>query len=210
MSDRLRAVLAVLGVLAFTVAWVLAGLRTEEFDPLRQSISQLQRDGTSTGMTMTVAFVGFAIGGLALAPVLGRRLGRAPQVALTVASLAALGAAASPLGEVRGGAQDIVHVSFGTAGYTALSVLPLLAGWALRHRSRRAAGASFVLGAVASVCLLGTVPAEALAGAMQRVGFLAGHLWLVGFALVVLSGSCAPARGSDPRGRRRRRPSSPR
>ncbi len=210
MSDRVRALLALLGVLAFTVAWVLAGLRTDGFDPVRQSISQLQRDGTTTGLAMTAAFAAFAAGGLALAPVLGRRLGRAPRIALTVASLATLGAAASPLGAVRGGAQDIVHVSFGTAGYTALSVLPLLAGWALRHRARRAAGASFLLGAVASVCLLGTVPAVALSGALQRIGFLAGHLWLVGFAVVVLSESCAPGRGSDPRGRPRRRPSSPR
>lgn len=189
MSDRLRALLAILGVLAFTVAWVLAGLRTDGFDPVRQSISQLQRDGTATGVAMTAAFVAFAVGGQAVAPVLGRRLGRAPRVALTVASLATLGAAASPLGEVRGGAQDIVHVSFGTAGYTALSVLPLLAGWALRHRARRAAGASFLLGAVASVCLLGTVPAVALSGALQRIGFLAGHLWLVGFAAAVLFGA---------------------
>jgi len=215
MSDRLRALLAVLGVLAFTLAWVLAGLRTEGFDPVRQSISQLQRDGTMTGAVMTVAFVAFAAGGLAVAPVLGRRLGRAPQVALTVASLATLGAAASPLGQVRGGAQDIVHLSFGTAGYTALSVLPLLAGWALRYRARRVAGASLLLGAVASACLLGTVPAEAVSGALQRVGFLAGHLWLVGFAVVVLRSSslrrsCAPGRGTDLRGRHPRTPSSPR
>ncbi|MGI8536891.1 MAG: DUF998 domain-containing protein [Mycobacteriales bacterium] len=211
MSDPTRAVLALLGVATVTLAWVWAGLVTEGFDPVRQSISQLQRDGTATGAAMTVAFLVFAIGALAISPVLGRRLGRAPQVVLTVAAVATLGAAAAPLGEVRGGAQDAVHLTFGTAGYAALSVLPLLAGWALRIRSRRAAGLSFFLGAVASGCLLGTVPADDVSGALQRVGFLAGHLWLAGFAVVVLvSGSCAPDRGSDPRARRRRTPWSPR
>lgn len=210
MSDPARALLAVAGVVTLTFAWVLAGLGTARYDPVRQSISQLQRDGTATGTAMSLAFLAFALGALAVAPVVGRRIARPPQVALTVAALATLGGAASPLAEVRGGVQDAVHLSFGTTGYAALSVLPLLAGWALRSRSRWGAGLSFLLGAVAAGCLLATVPAEAVSGALQRAGFLAAHLWLVAFAVVVLiSESSAPARESDLPGRRRRTPWSP-
>ena len=211
MSDPARAVLALIGVTTLTLAWVSAGLRTDRYDPVRQSISQLQRDGTATGTTMSVAFLAFAVGALAVAPVVGRRIARPAQIALTVAALATLGGAASPLAEVRGGAQDAVHLTFGTTGYAAVSVLPLLAGWALRTRSRWGAGLSFLLGAVASGCLLATVPAEGVSGALQRAGFLAAHLWLVAFAVVVLvSGSSAPVRGSDLRGHRRRTSWSPR
>lgn len=179
MSDRVRAGLCLAGVVVLTAAWSLAGLTTEGFDPVRLSISQLQRDGTTTGAVVTAAFVAFAVGALAFAPLLAR----APRIALTVAGVATLGAAASPLGEVRGGTQDVVHLAFGATGYTALSVLPLLAAVRLHGRAR---AASLLLGGLASACLLGTVPAEAVSGALQRIGFLAGHLWLAGAAVVFL------------------------
>ena len=182
-GDRARALAGAGGVVALTAAWAGAGLTTTGFDPVRQSISQLQRDGTATGAVMTTAFVAFAAGGLLFAPVLRRRLGRAPAVVLAVACVATLGAAASPLGEVRGGAQDVLHLTFGSTGYLSLSVLPLLGAWHLRGRARVA---SYGLGAVASVCLLGTVPADAVSGALQRAGFLAGHLWLLGACVAVL------------------------
>ncbi len=210
MSDRLRALLALGGVLTLTAAWVVGGLVTPGFDPVRQSISQLQRDGTATGLFLTAAFVAFAGGALAVAPVVGRRVSRSARIALTLAAMATLGAAASPLGEVRGGRQDSVHLGLGAVGYTALSVLPLLAAAALRTRSPRAAGLSLVLGLVTSGCLLATVPADAVSGALQRAGFLAGHLWLGGFAVaVLLSGSCARPPESGPRERPRRRPGPP-
>lgn len=186
IPDRWRAAAGALGVVLLTSAWVVSGLLTEGFDPVRQSNSQLQRDGTATGVVLTAAFVAFATGALLVAPVVGRRLARAPQAALTLAALATLGAAVSPLGQVRGGTQDGVHLSFGATGYVSLSVLPLLAAWALRHRSTRAMAASAVLGVVACLCLLGTVPADAVSGALQRIGFLAGHLWVLGFCVVVL------------------------
>lgn len=193
MSDRLRALAAATGVVTLTVAWVVGGLVTDGFDPVRQSISQLQRDGTTTGPALTAAFVAFAGGALALVPVLDRRLGRAPAAVLAVAAVATLGAAASPLGQVRGGAQDVVHLVFGSTGYVSLSVLPIVGGVGLRGRAR---AVSFALGTVASLCLLGTVPTDALSGALQRVGFGAGHLWLLGVAVDVLRRPCARSAGS--------------
>lgn len=189
VPDRVGAAAGVVGVLVVNAAWVTAGVRTPGFDPVRQSISQLQREGTATGAMVTAAFVMFAVGALLVVPVLRRRVGRAAAVALSVAAVATLGAAASPLGEVRGGRQDVVHLAFGSVGYASLSVLPLLAGWALRRRAPRVAASSFLLGAIASACLLGTVPADAVSGALQRVGFVAVHLWLLGFCAVVLSRS---------------------
>ena len=179
MSDRLRAALCLAGVAGLTAAWLLGGLLTDGFDPLRQSISQLQRDGVATAAVLTAAFVGFGVGGLAFA----RLLPPAPRVALAVASVATLGAALSPLGEVRGGRQDAVHLAFGATGYVCLSLLPLLAARSLQGPERRRA---VTAGAVTAACLLGTVPADAVSGALQRIGFLVAHLWLAGAAWRVL------------------------
>lgn len=179
MSDRLRAALCLAGVLGLTAAWALAGLLTDGFDPVRQSISQLQREGSATSAFLTAAFVGFGVGGLAFAPLLPRL----PRGALTVAAVATLGAALSPLGEVRGGRQDALHLAFGATGYLSLSLLPLLAALSLHGWARRAALAA---GVVTSACLLGTVPADAVSGALQRAGFLSAHLWLAGVALARL------------------------
>lgn len=179
MPDRLRAVACVLGVLVLTATWSLGGLLTDGFDPVRQSTSQLQRDGAATAAVLTAAFVAFAAGALAFA----RLLPRAPRAALRVAALATLGAAASPLGAVRGGPQDVVHLACGATGYAALSVLPLLAA---RHLTGRARTGALLAGAVTTACLLGTVPADAVSGALQRGGFLAGHLWLASRAVAVL------------------------
>ncbi len=185
MSDRLRAALCVAGTAALTAAWVLAGLLTDGFDPVRQSISQLQRDGAATAGVMTAAFAAFAVGGLAFA----RLLPPLPRTALRVAAVATLGAALSPLGEVRGGRQDALHLAFGATGYASLSLLPLLAARSLRGWPRRLA---LLAGAVTTGCLLGTVPADAVSGALQRAGFLSAHLWLMGTAL---SAAGAPGAG---------------
>ena len=204
MNDRARAAAAAGGVILLTGAWAVGGLVTDGFDPVRQSISQLQRDGTATGPVLTAAFVAFAAGGLLMAPVLDRRLGRAPAVLLTVAALATLGAAASPLGEVRGGVQDTLHLTFGTTGYLSLSLLPLAGARCLGGRAR---AASYAMGLLASGCLLGTVPAQAYSGALQRVGFTAGHLWLLGVAVAVLRGQSQSKQCSGP-GKRPSRTSS--
>lgn len=188
MGDRVRAAAGAAGVVVLTTAWLASGLGTDGFDPVRQSISQLQREGTATGTVMTVALLAFAAGALLVSPVLGRRVSRPVQVALVLVAFATLGAALSPLGQVRGGMRDAVHLAFGATGYVSLSVLPLLAGWALRRRSRAGSAGSYALGVVASGCLLGTVPADAVSGALQRAGFLAGHLWILLACLVVLRG----------------------
>lgn len=181
MPDRARAGLLLAGVAALTAAWVLGGLATPGFDPVRDSISQLQRDGASTSSALTAGFCLFAFGLLAFAPLLPVP----PRVAAVLVAVATLGAAASPLGELRGGTQDAVHLGFGATGYVSLSVLPLLTAPFLRGRDRAAA---LVAGAVTSACLLGTVPADAISGALQRAGFLTSHLWLASRAVQVLRG----------------------
>lgn len=194
MPDRLRAALCLAGVLVLTAAWLLAGLVTDGFDVRSQSISQLQRDGAATAAVMTPAFVAFSLGALAFAPLLPT----APRIALTVAAVATFGAAVSPLGEVRGGRQDAVHLAFGATGYVSLSLLPLLAAVS---RTGRARVAALLAGLVASGCLLGTVPADEVSGLLQRVGFLAAHLWLAGVAVEALRPSRTATSGARPAGR---------
>jgi len=185
VPDSWRAGLCLAGVAALTLAWSLGGIATPGFDPVRDSISQLQRDGSATAAVMTVAFLAFAVGAIAFAP----RLPPAPRVALVVAAVATAGAALSPLGEVRGGRQDTLHLAFGATGYTALSLLPLLAAPSLAGRDRVVA---LLAGLATSGCLLGTVPADAVSGLLQRSGFLIAHLWLASRAVALLRQARTP------------------
>lgn len=179
VPDQLRAALLLAGVVVLTAAWVLSGLLTDGFDPVRESISQLQREGAATSTVVTAAFFAFGLGATVFAPLLPLL----PRVALLLVAVATLGAALAPLGEVRGGRQDAVHLVFGATGYVSLSLLPLLTA---PYLTGRALGAALAAGTVASACLLATVPADAFSGALQRGGFAAAHLWLAGRAVAVL------------------------
>jgi hypothetical protein len=103
-----------------------------------------------------------------------------PRAALRVAAVPTLvsprsrrwGRSARPSGRAAPG--------LAPTGYLSLSLLPLLAAASLRARARTVALAA---GLVTSACLLGTVPADAVSGALQRAGFLCAHLWLAGLAL---------------------------
>ena len=182
LTDPLAAGAAAAGLVTATAAWVVAGARTPGFDPVVKSLSQLQRSGADTRPLMTAGLTALGVGLLAAAPVLGRalqrdgrpsRLGRA---LLALAGAATLTGAAFPLAADRGLPQDLPHMASATVGYVCVCLLPLLGGRRLRGR---AATASYVVGAVTSAAMLGTLPLDAVSGALQRLGLTLGTGWAV-------------------------------
>ncbi len=190
LSDRTRGWAAAAGLSCASLAWVVAGLRTPDFDPVEKSLSQLQRVGAPTRALMTAGLVAYGLGALAAAPVLGRRLS-SPVAAglLRMSAVATLVGAAFPLAAEKGLPQDLPHMAAATVGYVCVSLLPLVGA---RRLAGRARPASYVVGAVTAAAMVGTVPLHAVSGGLQRLGLTLGTAWTVA---VVLSGTGPGAGG---------------
>lgn len=182
------ALCGIAGPVAFVGAWVVAGLRTEGYDPLQQAISQLAREGAPTGALMTAGLVAFGVLLPVWAVVLGRVLGSsAVRTAAAVAGLATLAVAALPLTREPGGTQDLLHALAATTGYAAMAATPLLAAGTLRRSGHQtAATASVVVGLVSAGCLLGSVVLDSGSGGLQRAGLGVVDVWHVVVATCVL------------------------
>lgn len=188
ISRRTGAVCGIAGPVAFVGAWILGGLVTEGYDPLRQAISQLARVGAPTRPLMTAGFVAFGVLLPVWAVVLGRELGsRAVRTAVVVAGLATLAVAALPLTREPGGAQDLLHAVAAGAGYVAMALTPLVAAGPLRRAGHQsAAAASVAVGVVSAGALVGTLALADLSGALQRLGLTVVDAWHVVTAVWVL------------------------
>ena len=174
--------------MAFVGGWAVNGVRTDGYDPLRDAISQLAREGAPTRLSMTVCFVVFGVLVPVWAPTVARELG-APSLrpAVTVAGLATVAVAALPLTRDPGGTQDLLHALAAGTGYVAMAMTPLLAVGALRRAGRRTAAAlSGLAGVVSASALVLTVVAEQ-SGLFQRLGLGVVDLWHVVVAGWVLT-----------------------
>jgi predicted MFS family arabinose efflux permease len=177
---------------SFVGAWVLGGLLTDGYDPLRDAISRLAAEGAATRPLMTSGMVAFGV----LVPVWARTLGDrldSPWLrrVVTTAGVSTLAVAALPLTQDGGTPQDALHAVAAGAGYAAMAATPLLAAPLLRRRGhRRAAAASLAVGAVSVASLVGTLVVGengALgSGGLQRLGLTAVDAWHVVAAAAVL------------------------
>lgn len=185
---RLGAVCGVAGPVAFVVAWLVGGMLADGYDPAREAISQLAREGAPTRPLMTAGLVAFGLLLPVWAVVLGRALdSRAVQVAATVAGLATLAVAALPLTREPGGTQDLLHAVAAGTGYVAMALTPLLAVLPLRWAGRpRAAAGSAVVGAISAAALIGTLAVGTGSGGLQRLGLTVVDGWHVAVAARLL------------------------
>lgn len=176
------------GPVCFVGAWFVGGLQTADYDPIRQAISQLAREGAPTQALMTAGLVAFGVLMPVWARVLSRELAsRAVGVAVTVAGLATLGVALLPLTREPGGTQDLLHAVAAVVGYIAMALTPLLAAGPLRRLGHdRAAAASVVVGIVSALALVGTATVPDRSGGLQRLGLGVVDAWHVVAALWVL------------------------
>jgi hypothetical membrane protein len=176
---------------AFVGAWVVAGLLTEGYDPFRQPISELAREGAPHRALMAAGFVAFGVLLPVWARLLARALGsRALGAVVTVAGLATLAVAALPLTRDGGGTQDVLHGVAALVGYVAMAATPLVAAPRLgRLGLRRAAAASVGVGVLSAAALTATALPVQVTGALQRTGLTVVDLWHVAAAAWVLSRS---------------------
>jgi hypothetical membrane protein len=184
----LGAVCGIAAPTAFVSAWLVGGLQSQDYQPLRDAISELAREGAETRPLMTGGFVAFGALLPVWAPVLGRRLGSAGvRNAAVVAGLSTLGVALLPLTRDGDTTQDTLHAVAAGTGYLAMAVTPLLAAAPLRRLGHeRAAATSVVVGAVSAAALVGTLLFDERGGGLQRLGLGVVDLWHVAAAAWVL------------------------
>ena len=150
-GERLALACGSAGPVAFVGAWLVGGLQTPGYDPVRSTISQLAREQAATAPLMTGGFVAFGVLMPGYATALRRALGTAPALATATSGIATLAVAALPLSLAGGQAVDQWHHVAAGIGYVGQALAPLLAARALRSRARAASYATSETAAAALV-----------------------------------------------------------
>lgn len=191
------AVVGVVGVLAYVAAWAVGGVVWDEYDPMRQAISELFAIGapTATRVPLSAGLVASGFGLVAFGWALdvglpGRgRLGPALAVVsgvMTVAvALFPCTAGCPGFGTTQ---TDTMHVVTAGTGYVALMLAPLAVGWRVRAHLPALSRASWLLGGGALVLFLVRTAglAPELGGLQQRVFNTTADAWYVVAAVVIL------------------------
>lgn len=191
------AVAGVLGVLAYIATWVSGGVLWDGYDPTRQAISELFAIGAPAGARVPLS-LGLALSGVGLtafgwAMHVGlpgtSRLG--PTLAV-VSGIMTVAVVFFPCTAECPGAgsslTDTMHVVTAGAGYVALMLAPLAAGWRVRHHLPGLARASWLLGGVALGLFLARTAgfAPEYSGLQQRIFNTIADAWYVVAAVVII------------------------
>jgi hypothetical protein len=167
----------VVGPVAFISAWLVGGARTSGYDPFDDAISRIAADAAPQQALMSVGFVVYGAALVVGAAALHGSLLRRCAPAAVINGLATLAVALTPL--ERSITLDRAHGIAATIGYAAIVAMPVLAIGPLRVSGRGgAAKASLALGAISASCLVASGLVDAN-GAFQRLGLLAGDVWLI-------------------------------
>ena len=190
------AVIGVLGVLAYVVAWTLGGVLWAEYDPTRQAISELfAHDApavTRLPLTLGLLFSGVGLVAFAWAMHVGLPgRGRLGPVLAAVSGVMTVAVVAFPCTAGCPGAgaslTDTLHVVTAGTGYTTLVLAPLATGWRVRRELPGLAVASVALGGGALVAFgVHTLATVGSAGLLQRGFNTAADLWYVVAAAVIV------------------------
>jgi hypothetical membrane protein len=172
----------VVGPVTFVSAWVIGGAISADYSPTDDAISELAAVGASTRWLMTAGFIAFGIGVPLFAQSLRRAVAGPSWIAATIAGLATLGVAATPLDW--SAAVDDLHGVFAGTGYVALALTPALAAAALRPSHRKLAFVSAVVAGISALCLALTLTGEQH-GLWQRLGLTLVDAWIVAAAIGV-------------------------
>lgn len=215
---RAAGLTARLGMSAFALTALVAGLLEPGYDPLRETISTLAAKDAAHPQVVVAAFLAAAVALLAAGLALTRRLrGRAGTAGGVLVSLAAVGMAVCGLAQSDCSQTDAACLAAEQAGtvsashwvhqlvslalfVTLLVALPLLARGlrrtpSLAHLART--GRRVALLAVVLLVVLVSQTPDGLAGAAQRAFLLVVFGWPV--VLTVLSGARPAARRADVR-----------
>jgi hypothetical membrane protein len=192
-TDRRWAALGlVAGPAAFIAAWLLGGALTPGYDPVDDAISRIAADNMPQQSLMTVGFVTYGVALVVGSYALRASLLRRCAPAALVNGLATVAVALTPLERSTG--VDHAHAIAALAGYLAIVAMPLLAVGPLRTSGRGlASSASLALALVSASCLVASGFSDAN-GALQRLGLLAGDVWLIATGLALWHAGSARAR----------------
>lgn len=184
-SARALAIGGLVGPAAFVGAWTAAGLRTHDYSPFTDAISDLAAIGASTRTLMTAGFIVDGIGLTAFGLSLRTMVEGRAWIPAVVTGVATLGVAAAPLG---GGLGDGTHAALAGLAYVAIAAAPLLAAGPLRRRGRSGWSRTSVAAGAMSAAGLLTSTAGPAHGFWQRLGLTVGDAWIVGISALILAG----------------------
>lgn len=202
---------AAVGVTAYVLSWFVAGLLIEDYDPLRQAISETFAIGAPTGprLLVTVSLIATGVLLVAFGPAMDRLAPGtgwlAPALAM-VSGVATVLVAAAPCTNGCPGFGttpiDTLHVVFAAIGYLTLIACPLAFAARVAPHEPRAARVSAVLGATALALFLvsNVVVQVEWHGLLQRTYNTLADVWYVGAAWWLTrrsSGGVGPT-GSEP------------
>jgi hypothetical membrane protein len=186
LTSVLGAIGGVVAPVAFISGWAVTASMRTHYSSLKEAISQLARIGAPHRWLMSVAFFGFGMGLLALAPALSKRLNNPfVRAAITVSAIGALGVAAFPLNMKSGGIEDHTHVFWAVVGYAGTIAAPLLAGLKLRRAHAAVGTISMVVGLLSFGALVGSGFSN-IPGFWQRSGLGVVDLWFIAASVWLL------------------------
>ncbi len=208
--QRLLLWCTVVGVVAYVATWFVLGLLADDYDPLRDAISQLFDLGAPAWQRRTLAGV-LLVTGVALlpvGPVLDRVLPGTGRLGPLLAVVAGLGTTAVAFFPCTAGCPgagtsftDTMHVVLAGGGYVGLVLAPLAFAWRLRGTAwRDLAVAGLVLGGLATAgFVVRNLGVDALGGLQQRVFNTLADAWYVIVAVAVLRRTQSSSRSTpDP------------
>jgi hypothetical membrane protein len=185
----------IIGPLVFVASWAVLGAVKAHYSPIHDPISDLAAVHASTRVSMTTAFVVFAMGLTFYSWALRSTLDGPAWIAALTTGVAALGVAAFPLDH--SSTIDSVHGVCAGVGYATLAATALLSVRPLLRLGRTAwAVGAAIAGGVSAIALALTLGAS-FHGALQRSGLTAGDLWVIASAIAIRCDTW------DPRGHRR-------
>lgn len=192
------------GVLAYILAWAIAGLLWSGYDPIRQAISELFAAGApATPRTLlSAALVASGVALITFGPALHRGLpgrGLAGPVLAVVSGVFTILAVVFPCSDGCPGAgssfTDAAHTWVAGIGYVCLILAPLAVGWRIRPWLPRFARWSFLLGGVALVGFMLRIGVlDVYGGLQQRLFNTTADAWYLLAAAVLYRRARAPRR----------------
>lgn len=204
----LVSVLGIVGVLSYVGAWLLAGMLTPGYDPLRQAISETFAVGSPplpAGL-VRASLIGSGIGLAAFGWALDHGLpghGRAAPLTCTLSGALTVLVAVFPCTRGCPGVgttlTDTLHVFVAGGGYLALMLTPMLTAWRVRAFLPVFARWSLVLGGLALAgFLVRNLGADAMAGLQQRLFNTVADAWYVVAGVVLIRRARSLDRRRDP------------
>jgi hypothetical membrane protein len=203
MRHRTSLVAGITGPLAFILAWVIAGILRDGYDPITDAISRLAESGAPQRWIVTTGMIAFGLATLLFARGPAGETSPATRWFLVVAGFSSVAVAAFPCTAgcpgVGSTAVDTAHVIAAGVHYIALTNAPLSI-WAAKRGEGGYPRFCLIVGGAAGIALLCQAVGVGPNGLMQRIGLTLNDVWMI-TTVVILSRRGLPTPGRQLRQR---------